>query len=302
MLFPAHSHRHLIKKGLLVSNFLFLLGSSQFKTPLPQVFNDTKSLVVMSMNEGDFANARPNATLLLTAQSTPPTQDARRFYSSNCGLVMSTNSHSVCVLPDTGATANYSKRLLTKDGCPKNRANQAFPAAAKSSEVPRRRRNGNRIGINQRMRILQKYVAGKTKADIAKEEGIHRESVRRIVRSPDLTAYVEEKREMWRGLCDPAIEVLRQKLKEGDKEVALRVLESNGVIPFRATFNHKIHTTTKPTGDERVKTLIEAFAAVAIQRAKVFRTPFPELAEVAEQHNISLDFELDGASDEAEEI
>jgi len=50
-----------------------------------------------------------------------------------------------------------------------------------------------------RVRILQKFVAGKTKVDIAREEDIDRETVRRIVRSPELTAYVEEQREVWRG-------------------------------------------------------------------------------------------------------
>ena len=58
------------------------------------------------------------------------------------------------------------------------------------------------------MRILQKYVVGKTQTDIAKEESVDRESVRRIVKCPEMNAYVEEKREMWRGLCDDALEVL----------------------------------------------------------------------------------------------
>jgi hypothetical protein len=143
---------------------------------------------------------------------------------------------------------------------------------------------------------------GKTKIDIATEEGVDRETVRRIVKCPEMDAYVEEKRETWRALCDPALEVLRQKLKEGDKELALRILESVGVIPPRgATFNHNIQTATKPTGDTRVKELMEAFAAVAIERARVFRTPFPELQEVADKIGVKLGFELNGASADATE-
>ena len=168
-----------------------------------------------------------------------------------------------------------------------------------SSKVPRVHNNGNRIGINQRMRIMQKYVVGKSKTDIAKEEGIDRESVRRIVKAPEMDSYVEAKRELWRGLCDDALEVVRQKLKEGDKDVALRVLASNGVIPPPgATFN--IQAAAKPTGDERVRQLMEAFAAVAIERARVFKTPMPHLADIAEENGIKLDFEL-GTSDEVEE-
>jgi hypothetical protein len=101
-------------------------------------------------------------------------------------------------------------------------------------------------------------------------------------------------------MCDDALEVVREKLKEGDKEVALRVLESNSVIPPRgATFN--IQTATKPTGDERVKQLMEAFAAVAIERARVFKTPFPEVQEVADKIGVKLGFDLNGDSDGAPE-
>jgi len=150
------------------------------------------------------------------------------------------------------------------------------------------------------MRIMQKYVVGKSKTDIAKEEGIDRESVRRIVKAPEMDAYVEAKRELWRGLCDDALEVVRQKLKEGDKDVALRVLASNGVIPPQgATFN--IQPATKPTGDERVRQLMEAFAAVAIERARVYKTPFPEVQEVADKIGAKLGFELNGPSDDAAE-
>jgi hypothetical protein len=196
-----------------------------------------------------------------------------------------------------------SKKLITKDAQSKKSVKQAseFPAAAKSPEIPRARKNGNRIGINQRMRILQKYVVGKTKIDIATEEGVDRETVRRIVKCPEMDAYVEEKREMWCGLCDDALEVLRQKLKEGDKEVALRVLESAGVIPLRgATLNHNIQTAPKPSQDDRMNNLRACFADVMMERAKVFKTPFPELADIAEQHDIKLDFALN-SSDEAEE-
>jgi hypothetical protein len=209
------------------------------------------------------------------------------------------NPPSACIPSDAGAAPVDSKKLITKDARGRKSVKQLreLPAAPKSPEIPHPRRNGNRIGVNQRMRIMQKYVVGKTQTDIAQEEGVDRESVRRIVRSPELTAYVEEKRELWRGLCDPAIEVIRQKLKDGDKEVALRILESNSVIPAPgATFN--IQTPASPNQDERVRNLRACFADVMMERAKVFKTPFPELAEIAEQHNIEVGLDLRGASDE----
>jgi hypothetical protein len=214
-------------------------------------------------------------------------------------IFMSRNS----VAPSTAsATSADSKKLITKDGHDRNSVKQASKVPpVESPEIPRLHRNGNRIGINQRMRILQKYAVGKTKIDIAKEEGIDRESVRRIVKAPEMDSYVEAKRELWRGLCDDAIEVLREKLSEGDKEVALRVLESNGVIaPRGASLNHNIQTATKPNEDDRVNNLRAKFADVMMERAKVFKTPFPELAEIAKESNIQLDFALN-SSDEAEE-
>jgi hypothetical protein len=201
------------------------------------------------------------------------------------------------------ATASDSRKLLTKAVRSRKSVKQAKEIPPiESPEIPRIHRNGNRIGINQRMRIMQKFVAGKTKIDIAKEERVDRETVRRIVRGSEMDAYVEEKRELWRGLCDSAIEVLRQKLEEGDKDVALRILESNSVIPPRgATLTHNIQAAAKPAGDARVKELMEAFAGVAIERARVFKTPFPEVQEVADKIGVKLGFDLAGASDGAGE-
>ena len=217
---------------------------------------------------------------------------------------MSRNSPAVCIPSTASATAGDSKKLITKDAQSKKSVKQASEEqpVIQSRIIPRPHRNGNRIGVNQRMRIMQKYVVGKTQTDIAKEESVDRESVRRIVKAPEMDAYVEAKREMWRGLCDDALEVLRQKLKEGDKEVALRILESNGVIPVRgAALNHNIPTAANPNQDERANNLRACFADVMMERARVFKTPFPELAEIAEQQNIEVGIDLRGASDEAEQ-
>jgi len=205
---------------------------------------------------------------------------------------------------NTGLVCVNSNKLITKDAQSKKSVKQASEEqpVIQSGKVPRLHRNGHRIGINQRMRIMQKYVVGKTQTDIAKEESVDREGVRRIVRAPEMDSYVEAKRELWLGLCDDAIETLRQKLKDGDKEIALRILESNGVIaPRGATLNHNIQPATKPPQDERVRQLTEAFAAVAVERARVYKTAFPELQEVADKIGVKLDFELNGSRELEEE-
>src|ERR1700746_1314292 len=87
----------------------------------------------------------------------------------------------------------------------------------------------NRIPPIQRLRVMEKYAMGRNQTAIARQEKINRETVGRSVKCPEIDSYVEAKRELWRGLCDDALEVVREKLKEGDKDLALRILESNGV-------------------------------------------------------------------------
>jgi hypothetical protein len=116
-----------------------------------------------------------------------------------------------------------------------------------------------------------------------------------------MQAFTEEIRERWRGLCEDAIQSVRRLIAQDDRQSVFRVLESNGIIaPKGQVQNFSLHPETKATGDERVKELMGAFAGVAIERARMFRTPFPELAEIAEQNDIKLDFNLNGASDEGE--
>jgi hypothetical protein len=173
-------------------------------------------------------------------------------------------------------------------------------APAQAAIQPKPAKKRSRIPPIQRLRVMEKYALGTNQTAIAKQEGINRETVGRIVKYPEMDSYVEAKRELWRGLCDDALEVVRQKLKEGDKDVALRVLASNGVIPPPgATFN--IQAAAKPPQDERVRQLTEAFAAVAVERARVFKTAFPELQEVADKIGVKLDFELNGSRELEEE-
>jgi len=46
---------------------------------------------------------------------------------------------------------------------------------------------------------------------------------------------------------------------------------------------------------------MEAFAGVAIEGARVFKTPFPDLTEVVEDNGIELDFQQSGAFNEGDE-
>jgi hypothetical protein len=56
----------------------------------------------------------------------------------------------------------------------------------------------------------------------------------------------------------------------------------------------------KPNQDERVNTLRACFADVMMERARIFKTPMPELNEIANERGIKLDFPLN-APEVAEE-
>ena len=117
-----------------------------------------------------------------------------------------------------------------------------------------------------------------------------------------MEAFTEEIRERWRGLCEDAIQSVRRLIAKDDKQTVFRVLESNGIIaPQGQVPNPGVQTAANPNQDERVKNLRACFADVMMERAKVFKTPMPELAEIAEQHDIKLDFALNVASDESGE-
>jgi len=222
---------------------------------------------------------------------------------------MSKNSRATCVaLPTAIAVAEKSERFLTENGrctpsVKQNTKPTTIAQTAKPGAVPQKRsRSLTRTNAFRDLRVMQEYAAGKTQTQIAKEIGINRDTVNKIVRAPEMSAYIEAKLEEWRGLCDPAIRAARILLDCCDKDTMFRVLETNGVIPPKAaTLNHNLTQNTKPAGDERIKQLTAAFAEVAVERARVFGTPFPELAEVADAKGIKLDFSLRGAPDEDEE-
>ena len=177
----------------------------------------------------------------------------------------------------------------------------ATPAQAAIQPKPSKKMR-NRVPLVQRIRVMQRYTSGENQTAIARNENLNRESVGRIVKSAEMEAFTEEIRERWRGLCDAAIESVSRLIAKDDRPTVLRVLESNGIIaPQGQVQNLGVQTAPKSSGDERVKELMGAFAAVAIERARVFKTPYPEVQEVADKIGVKLGFDLAGTSDGAAE-
>jgi hypothetical protein len=142
-----------------------------------------------------------------------------------------------------------------------------------------------RIPALQRVRILQKSAMGKSQTAIAREEGINRGSVGRIVHSEEAHEYLAEIRGRFLGLCDAAIEAIRGRLEQGDAALGERVLIANGIIPPKG---QAVNYTAQPqdasaTEDESVQKTLSAFGRIAMERARLFDCPMPELDEAAEQ-------------------
>jgi hypothetical protein len=191
------------------------------------------------------------------------------------------------------SNANQSVRTakLTKPVASAQAAIQPKPA----------KQTRNRIPPVKRIRVMQRYASGENQTAIARNENLNRESVARIVKSAEMEAFTEEIRESWRGLCESAVESVRRLIAQDDRPTVLRVLESNGIIaPQGQVQNLSVQTTAKPTGDERVNTLRACFADVMMERARIFKTPMPELNEIANERGIKLDFPLN-APEVAEE-
>jgi hypothetical protein len=178
------------------------------------------------------------------------------------------------------------------------------PAATAQADIQRKpaEKMRNRIPPIKRIRVMQRYASGENQTAIAQQEKINRETVGRIVKSAEMEAFTEEIRERWRGLCEDAIQSMRRLIASDDRQSVFRVLESNRIIaPQGQVQSPSAQTAASPNQDERVNTLRACFADVMMERAKVFRTPMPELADIAEKKGIKLDFELNAANEVEQE-
>jgi hypothetical protein len=192
-------------------------------------------------------------------------------------MTTTTLAHPAASAPHV-SNANHSVRTekLTRPAAVAQAAIQPKPA----------KKMRNRIPPTKRIRVMQRYASGENQTAIARQEEINRETVGRIVKSAEMEQFTEEIRERWRGLCDSAVESVRRLIAQDDKQAVFRVLESNGIIaPQGQVQNFSLHPETKATGDARVKELMGAFAGVAIERARMFRTPFPELGDSGRERN-----------------
>jgi len=101
------------------------------------------------------------------------------------------------------------------------------------------------------VRILQKYVAGKSVALIAREENRNRESVTRIVRGEEIQELVKRMREEVYGLAFDAIDAVRDALQhQKDGRVGYRLLMDIGAIPLPGEAEANTFQARQPSQEE----------------------------------------------------
>jgi hypothetical protein len=111
-------------------------------------------------------------------------------------------------------------------------AHQTCVAETSVNQHKPAKRTRNRVPPPQRERMLQKYVAGKSVALIAREEHRNRETVTRIVRGDEIQELVQRMRAEFYGLAFDAIEAVRHTLQQQkDGRVGYRLLMDIGAIP-----------------------------------------------------------------------
>jgi hypothetical protein len=82
----------------------------------------------------------------------------------------------------------------------------------------------------QKVRVKARWMAGMSKRQIAREEGIDRKTVEAIVREPDVLDHIKALRERYYGVGDAAIDAVIAALREKkDGHLGQRVLEAMGV-------------------------------------------------------------------------
>lgn len=141
---------------------------------------------------------------------------------------------------------SHSKKNLTNSAISKSRKSVDAPKSATVQQIGASNSTSinqlkpakttrNRIPPPQRERIVQEYVAGKSIAQISREEDRNRETISRIVNGDKVQELVQDMRAKTYGLISDAVAALGHALQvTKDPRVAYRLLVDFRVIPTPA--------------------------------------------------------------------
>lgn len=85
--------------------------------------------------------------------------------------------------------------------------------------------------------VIARYAGGASRARIARDLQIDRETVTRILNEPEIKEAVEASRSRCMGLLPKAEQAVERQLNEGDGDLGLRFLEKSGVLAGEPHFS-----------------------------------------------------------------
>jgi hypothetical protein len=144
----------------------------------------------------------------------------------------------------------------------------------------------------------QKFVQGYSIRKISREEGRARQTIVRIVRSEDVQNFVKQMQEELWGLIPAAIGALRHELEANkNSELAYQMIRDIGVfLPAR------IQQPSSPyDSDTRVKQIMGEFAKIALERNRIYGTPFPEIEAAAARAGVKIQLRSAALDDEEDD-
>jgi len=128
------------------------------------------------------------------------------------------------------------------------------------------------------LRIQQRYIAGENQSVIARVEGCDRETVSRIVKSSEMTEYLEQMKEEFRGLVPDALVALRYALQvQRDARIAYDVLRDVGVVLPHQLQVQAAMASELPTVSQVTREWAMRLGMVALERAAVYGSSLPDV-------------------------
>ncbi len=170
----------------------------------------------------------------------------------------------------------------------KPRKHHAHRSARVHQDQPRSAKNPRTIiPPPQSARIMQRYISGQSLRKIAQEEHRDRATISKIVKGPEVTAYIEVLRGKFYGALEIAMAALLDELRNPNSKtrawLAYEVLKDGGVIPNRSQTVGLELKTPEPEPDTEqaaIKRIAVALVQGAIERHRFFGLPLPEADEV----------------------
>ena len=170
------------------------------------------------------------------------------------------------------------------------------PGLKISQDRPRSAKVGaSKIPLPQQERIKQRFIAGQTVRQIAREEDRARETIDRIVKSQDMADFVREMRAKFVGLGEDALAAVTSSVRGGDAPLSYKILEAIGIVPSREeTISIATQQLATQTDEEiECEKVMSRLIQATIHRHHVYRTRAPELDEAAEKVGHRINYETE---------